>query len=340
MILAAPDRGTVRAAVLTGFPEVMRQLGGDPVELLLRVGFETRALVEPDMQLDAVRVNRLLELAALETGCEDLGLRIARMRGITTLGPIGILAREEPDVAAALKTLVDYMFLHNRAASMRVEPAGEYAVLAIWLDFGEPVTMRQSTEMMLGGAVNALRTFLGRDWNPVQVQLVHSAPRQADSHRRFFRAPISYGQPLNSLTLRAADLRAPMQSASPEFERQVRGWVEAMADAARSEHAFAADLRRLVQMLLPSGKCSADRVARYYGMDRRTVHRRLARSGLSFAVIVNEVRRELAQRQVGDARVALSEVADMLGFTHASAFTRWFTAEFGDSPTRWRQAHR
>ncbi|MDT4887301.1 Helix-turn-helix domain protein [compost metagenome] len=75
-------------------------------------------------------------------------------------------------------------------------------------------------------------------------------------------------------------------------------------------------------------------------MDRRTVHRRLARSGLSFAVIVNEVRRELAQRQVGDARVALSEVADMLGFTHASAFTRWFTAEFGDSPTRWRQAHR
>lgn len=333
----AAHRGTLRAAVLTGYPELARQFGADPVALMARAGLDTRALIEPDLQIEAGRLNRLLELTARETGTEDFGLRLAQMHGIANLGPIGILAREEPDVGSAMKILIDYLYLHNRAAHIRVEHDGALAVMATWLDFGEGAAVRQALDLMVGAMVGILRAFLGRDWNPVRVQLMYPPPRRTDGHRRYFRCRVDYDQPLNAILIRDEDWRAPIRSASPEFERQMRRWVEALAESARSNGDFAHELRRLVQMLLPFGKCSAERVARYYALDRRTVHRRLAASGLSFAQVVNDVRKELAQRHVAEGRQALAEVADMLGFAHASAFTRWFTTEFGSSPTRWRR---
>jgi AraC-like DNA-binding protein len=58
-------------------------------------------------------------------------------------------------------------------------------------------------------------------------------------------------------------------------------------------------VRRLVLSLLSTGHCSADRVASQLGIDRRTVHRRLARKGATFTGIFDEVRTGLAVRYLG-----------------------------------------
>jgi len=77
-------------------------------------------------------------------------------------------------------------------------------------------------------------------------------------------------------------------------------------------------------------------VAGCLGVDRRTVHRRLADSGETFSSMLNTVRAELAERLVPNPRRSLTEIGIALGFSEPSAFSRWFRGQFGCSPTQWR----
>ena len=88
--------------------------------------------------------------------------------------------------------------------------------------------------------------------------------------------------------------------------------------------------------MLPSGLCSADSVATRLGVDRRTVHRHLAREGKTFSAIMDSVRAELVTRYVGNRERPLASVAELLGFSALSAFSRWFKSEFRGSVTEWR----
>lgn len=66
-------------------------------------------------------------------------------------------------------------------------------------------------------------------------------------------------------------------------------------------------------------------------MHRRTIHRQLGNDGLTFSGIVNEVRSELSQRYLGQTKRTLAEVAELLGFSGLSAYSRWHQTQFGQT---------
>jgi AraC-like DNA-binding protein len=99
---------------------------------------------------------------------------------------------------------------------------------------------------------------------------------------------------------------------------------------------MAARVRELIEVLLPAGHCSIVQVARSLGVERRTVQRRLTDSGETFSSLLGAVRGELAERLVHNPRRSLTEIAEELGFSESSAFTRWFRGQFGCSPKEWR----
>jgi AraC-like DNA-binding protein len=326
---------SVRAASIEGFADLVRRLGGDPAALLKRAGLDTRVLVEPDLRIDADKLMRLLDIAAVETASEDFGLRLAQMHGIANLGPIGILAREEHSVGAALQTLIDYLYLHNSLTYLKVDASSATPMIAVFLQGNGPIASRQTIDLAVGAAVGVLRALRGAEWNPVGVQLSYGAPKRDATHRRLFHCPIEYDAPLNAIYVTRDDLQASLHSASPAFQRQAREWIESLAVRAQTQSTFTDDVRRLVAMLLSSGRCNADRLANFYGVNRRTLHRRLEVAGQSFTALVNDVRREIAGRRVSEGRMSLSEISHALGFDQQSSFCRWFRHEFGASASEW-----
>ena len=57
-------------------------------------------------------------------------------------------------------------------------------------------------------------------------------------------------------------------------------------------------VRRAVYLMLPMGRASLEQVASGFGLHERTLQRQLDKAGVSFSTILNEVRRELAQRYI------------------------------------------
>jgi AraC-like DNA-binding protein len=110
--------------------------------------------------------------------------------------------------------------------------------------------------------------------------------------------------------------------------------VDADALVSRPDMTLAEKVRRLVRETLPLGCCSVEEVAQHLGVDRRTVHRHLGRSGETFSSLLDEVRAELVEGYLEGNKVEgnkgrLTDVADLLGFSAPSAFSRWHKRHFG-----------
>ncbi|MEZ5592792.1 MAG: helix-turn-helix transcriptional regulator [Gammaproteobacteria bacterium] len=77
-------------------------------------------------------------------------------------------------------------------------------------------------------------------------------------------------------------------------------------------------------------------VAGHFGMSGRTLQRRLANRGYSYQTLVDESRRQLAERLLQQTDYSLAEVAFMTGFSEQSAFTRAFKRWAGQTPRSFR----
>jgi AraC-like DNA-binding protein len=155
---------------------------------------------------------------------------------------------------------------------------------------------------------------------------------------RLFGPWVEFGRDCNGILLEASDLDVPLPGADPAMARHVKQYLEPML--AQSDVSLSEQVRRLVCDLLVSHRASVEQVASRLGMNRRTLHRQLARDGETFSSIFNAVRIDLARRYIEDRGLPLSEVAHLLGFSELSGFSRWFRAQFGRSPMSWRQAER
>jgi AraC-like DNA-binding protein len=72
----------------------------------------------------------------------------------------------------------------------------------------------------------------------------------------------------------------------------------------------------MVLLLLPGGQAKIERVAAH---------------GARFSAIMESVRAELAAAYLGSGERSLTAIADLLGFSALSAFSRWHVQRFGES---------
>lgn len=88
--------------------------------------------------------------------------------------------------------------------------------------------------------------------------------------------------------------------------------------------------------MLRRGVPSQSEVARHFGMSERTLQRRLKEEGCVLQSLFEETRRQLAELYLGEPRLALYEVAMLLGYSEPSAFFRAFRRWTGRTPEQFR----
>jgi AraC-like DNA-binding protein len=327
-------RPSVRCATLDGYVGLARSLGLDPARLLAGVGLDVADLAVPDKWVPAVDVARLLERSAQESGHEDFGLQLSRLRRLATLGPLSVVLRQEADLRSALGLLTRYENSYNEALRLRLDEAEDLATMRLWLEFGEPAPIRQSLELATAALVGIVREIVGPRWEPLSICFAHRAPASLTTHHEVFGPRLRFDHEFTGLVFYAGELDAANAASDP----LLRPYAEQFLQALGSPRATSVtdQVRELVEMLLPVGRCSSRQVARSLGLTERTLHRYLAAEGTSFSSIVHDTREDLAERYLATERHSLTDVSQLLGFTAPSAFSRWFRQRFGVSPSQWR----
>lgn len=325
----------IRSAALTGYRNLATELGLDSNALLRSFKIDTRAIEDPDQFISLHSYVELLELSANLAKCPDFGLRLSRGWDIRTLGPIGLLALNEPDVEQALLTISKYLYLHNEGLHLTVDVMDELSRLSCHIDITTLHSLKQSAELSVGVGVNVLRLLLGVEWNPTDVYFAHAAPKDTSLYRLIFRAPIYFNQEFNGLVFRVEELHKPLRAADDLMHRYLLQYITSL-DKKHGDD-IVSKTRRVICDLISSGRCSKVLVAGYLSMNPRTLQRKLNEQGCSFKQLVEETRATLAAQHLTDSRKPITEVAELLGYSDLSAFSRFFHRVHGVSPSNWRR---
>jgi AraC-like DNA-binding protein len=323
---------------LSNYADVARQVGLDPMTGLRQFGLDSRLLTEPDLRVPAAAVAALLEYSAEASGCITFGLRMAESRRLSDFGAIGLLLRHERSLRDVLGAMMRYRTFLNEALVIRIDDFDDVVVVREDLFIEGIAHPRQSYELALGVLYRLCCAVLGARWRPLSVHFSHKAPDGLDTHRRVFNAECVFDSEFNGMACSPADLDRVNPAGDPRLARYAEQFMHSLPHVATQS--MTEDVSRAIQMLLPMHRASISGVASRLGMNVRTLQRRLQAENIVFAELLAQVRRELAQLYLADKGRSLTHVASMLGYGQLSSFTRWFTAEFGVSPSSWRAAGR
>jgi len=324
----------IRSAVLSNYVEVARSVGLDPHRMISEFRLPTACLTDPEVKVSAAAVGRLLEGSAQRSGKSDFGLRLADHRTVANLGALALLVREQPTIRKALDVLVGYMFLHSESLVLTMSENDGQVILNLAIEVDRPVPIRQSVELGIGFLHRSFQRLFRQHWKPKIICFTHAAPAQKDAYRKFFGTDIKFNQDFNGIVCASRDIDAAVPAADAKMARHVQQYLDTLA--ARRNATMSASVRECIYTMLPSGLCSACSVAARVGVDRRTVHRHLAREGKTFSSLMDSVRAELVTRYIDNRDRPLASIAELLGFSALSAFSRWFRTQFGCSVSEWR----
>jgi AraC-like DNA-binding protein len=327
----------IRSACLTHYAEVARAVGLDPAEMLRKVRLPVSCLERPDLRIAVAHVRRLLEASADAAGIDEFGLRMSDRGGLSNLGPVALVVREQATIGNAIEALSRFIHIHHEGMRLRITRDEDIVTISVTLRGGRPRAPRQSIEMALGSIHRIIGSLFGDDWRPLDVHLMHAPPRNRRYYRTFFGCNVVFNSEVDAILLSARDLERPIPTAHPLIAHYLRQRVEAIETRSGNWDDKVAEL---VRSLLPAGDCAIERVAEHLACDRRTVHRRLAARGTSFSEILDAERADLVMRLIEDGNRPLKEMAALLGFSAQSAMARWFRGRFGCSITQWRSGDR
>jgi AraC-like DNA-binding protein len=323
-----------RSACLTGYVELAQSLRISPLEQLTQVKIRPACLTNPDVMIPVSALIQLMENSAQAAKVENFGLRMAEGRNLSNLGPLAIVLRTQPTLRRALEAIRDYGHLQTEAMALHFEEKDGVLIIREELMSDHPEPARQASELMLGVLFRTLRALLGNAWHPSAVCFRHSPPSDLRVHMRVFDTRLQFNSNLDGIVCSAANLDDPLSSYEPETARYLQKLIEVIAP--QHSQSVVEKVRQLILVLLPTGRCSLEIVAQHLGLDRRTLHRHLQRQEESFSDILEGVRSDLAVKYLIDYDRPLKDLAELLGFSEPSAFSRWFARRFGCTATAWR----
>jgi AraC-like DNA-binding protein len=286
-------------------------------------------LDEPTRLLPYAVAGRLFEDGVCAGAGEDVGLRIGEVSRLERLGAFGERLRRAPTVAAGIDLAVRQR--HNSGMRYVLSRRGA----EVWLQRHVAPAVRrgraQDRDLSLMLAIRFLRLAAGPHWRPLEIHLEGSRPRYGEQLAELAVKGVRFGASHTTLVFPAVLLGLPL----PRLH----------ADGAVAEPrppvaptGFAGALRATVRSLLEVGELSLAMAAEAAGTSTRSLQRRLAALGLTFAGVVDEVRFEWACQLLSEPQAKVVNVAGELGYNDAANFTRAFRRWAGVSPRSFRRA--
>jgi len=328
----------VAASIGTMIVAAARAMGADSAALAAHANFDSARGSDPDARIPIGIETLLWDEAARVTGDGAFGVHAAQGLRPGMFDVIDYAVRTAATLLESLERLARYNRLVHDAAVFDLVREGD--ALRVVHSLHGVKQSRHAAEFTLASLVVVGGQILGAPLRPLSVTFQHEVHGPTSEHERLFGVLPSFGRAENSVTLSLELLERPLSTSDPLLSRVIERHAEALL-AARPAPAetSAARVRRLLCEKLGKEEAAATLagLASRLGMSERSLQRRLADEGQTFDALLDQLRHELALRYLADKKIAITEVAFLLGYSEPSAFHRAFKRWTGTTPSQARQ---
>lgn len=319
----------------TGIVRSLEMDGLDCQALFQELGLVYADLENPDARFSQDALTRLWLRAAQRLANPAIGLNLARAVRPASFGVVGYALMSSRTLREGFERLVRYQRIISDSSdlSLRLQPDGYALTLVVYGNLLPP--SRHSAESTLALILALSGWLIGRPLHPRQVLMKGEVPTSIEPYQKFFHAPLIFNAPHDALVFDGADLEMPLPTADEAMVRLHERYADEYLgrfSSTRTTH----QVRQVVCRLLPRGEPKREAVAKSLHVSPRTLQRRLEGEGISFQVLLDETRRELALQFLNQPQVTLLEIAYQLGFADSSNFFRAFRRWFNETPSEYR----
>lgn len=314
---------------------MVRRTGADAASLERRY-LHARPADGQAAEVSLAELEGVFDGGANLVGDELFGLHCAQAMPRGGYGLLEFALRCAPTGRRALEQLVEYGALLNPLVRWSLDAEGEELSVLHRPPRAGGVG-RHANIFTVARLVSIAREMLGNDLVVKRAWFAHSQRAVPDELQRFFGpdTTISFGRATNGVTFRASDFEAAPHGADPALNQALE--LHGAAALAQCEDDDVVERTRAVVLEQLDESPSLAGVAKRLHVGARTLQRRLATEGLSWATLLAALRREQAERLLERSDTPVSEVARRVGYRDVAAFVRAFRGWTGTTPGRFRE---
>lgn len=315
---------------------------GFPVDqLLIKAGIREEKLDAIDGKIPFLHISKLFEGASEITGDDCFGLHFAQTREPRDGGLISYLGLSSPNLLESIRIQARYRQLWTNAMDLdisRLESEGRIA----WSYLSpSSVKLQQHLEWDAALFFQTYRMLTNRRLAPVALKFFHQRKSGVSEFNAYFGCDVEFGALKNEVYLKISDLHLPLITADDNLLNILRDY----ADEVIKKHSepiptIVERVERSAVELLARGEAKQPKVASMLGMSSRTLARRMAATGETFASVIERLRSDLAQAYLRESDLGMAEIAFLLGYSEVSSFNHAFRRWTGSSPGRFRESYR
>jgi len=334
---AAPDRELYAASAAMQIARAIllaaSTYGHDGAALAARFGLSPEELADPDGRIPAPVGVAMWDQVPRIVGDEHFGLHLGtRASDAGALPIVGYVVQTSPTLGEGITRAMRYQRLVQTLNRAELVVAGHAARLTVHVRPQHTEPLRHAVDFALAYLVSLAGRITGAPLPVRRVLFGHAAPARTDEYVALFGHDLAFGGPRTQLELDARELERPVLSADAQLRALVERHAEALLARLPATDSLAERTRAALVEGLRADRTGIDDVARALRMSARTLQRRLRDEHTTHALLLDEVRRDLALRYVADASMTLSEVAFLLGFSDQTTFHRAFVRWTGHAP--------
>jgi AraC-like DNA-binding protein len=300
--------------------------------LLRQVNLTSQQINDKRVRLPVRDQIRLLNVIADELDDDLLGFHLAENCELREFALLYYVFASSATVLEGMRRMARYTALGNEGVAQECIEGRSFGLRLRYVGVSRHIDRHQA-EFWLTAAVRILRKLAGQTFIPLRVRLMHPRAQQPQEMRAFFGGEIEFAATSDALIFAKAVGEAPVVSADPYLnELLVRYNEESLLQRRASRTSFRSEVENAIVPLLPHDEVRAERIAHQLGLSQRTFTRRLQAEGLSFSMVMDQIRLDLALRYFADGDATISEIAWLLGYQDVSAFSKAFRRWTGKSP--------
>ena len=298
--------------------------------VLTRVGLSRASFDDTEAYVHAIVMYQFFEEAAAAIPDPQFMARIGAHLANSNWPPLVTAAQDATTLGSFLTAVVIVAADHSSSTEHHLQVAGKTATLYGQRHFEPPFTPGQIDAFFSVLFAHIIKRVVDVDWSPSDVLLKVSEPSAIP--------PVFLGiQPIKGdhfghrLVFPARWLLKPFSS---------RDFFSAQREPSGKQpptRTLSGSVRDALRAHIAVGPVSSKSAATICGLSEQQLSRRLRKEGTSIGRIIADLKRERAERLLGDENMTVTKVAELLGYSDATSFAHAFRNWTGKAPSQVRR---
>ena len=268
-----------------------------------------------------------------------IGLKIGHSYRVESFGMLGYAMLTARTFGEAILIALDYdplAFGHFKHSKLN---EGSLLGLAFQEQHDTPESLLQIfSDRALEAARKTIETSLGFKFDIRKIRLMHKDENDLKFYEEHFGCQVELGHHQNEILFDESITELVQPRKDPAFSQHCLDECNKIIARLRQRSEFVSQIRAII-LAQPGYFPTATEVARTLECTTRTLRRKLSSEGSNYQTILNEIRSEIAKDYLNSS-LPIEKIAEMLGFSEASAFSNAFKTWESISPKDYRLNNR